>query len=399
MSYGSPADAGGDRPVPVAPISEVAGHVGPGRPEGPQKLDQRSPKHRKRLLKEMGGTPKSEAGVSRALAWLAKNQEADGRWTFIDGRRRGRNPKGRQFDTATTGLAAPSMLAANHTPTRPGPYRQSVAKAMDYLLARQKPDGDLRGRGRMYCQAIATLAIAEAALMTDDPRYRAAAIKGAKFIVKAQNPRTGGWRYVPGDPGDTSVVGWQVMALKSVEKLGYKMPEKTRTGAIRFLDNASSGKHRMLAGYIRPTRRPRPSMVAEGLFSRLMLGQKLSDAQAKEACDYILANMPGRGRRHYYYWYYASLALAQLKNDAWTKWNVRLRDHLLKLQAKSGNLDGSWDTRSSAYGPRGGRVYTTAMAALTLEVYYRYLPMYTDHPEDPKASKDPEDSKPSPDKK
>jgi hypothetical protein len=27
--------------------------------------------------------------------------------------------------------------------------------------------------------------------------------------------------------------------------------------------------------------------------------------------------------------------------------------------------------------PRGGRVFSTALAALSLEVYYRYLPMYS----------------------
>jgi hypothetical protein len=188
-------------------------------------------------------------------------------------------------------------------------------------------------------------------------------------------------------------VGWQIMALKSVEKLGVKIPARTRAGAIRFLDSVSAGRHGMLTDYIRRSNRPRPSMVAEALFTRLMLGERLTDAQLDEACDYVLANMPGRGPTHYYYWYYASLALAQLKNDAWTRWNARTRDHLLKLQARRGDLDGSWDTDGSAYGPRGGRVYTTAMAALTLEVYYRYLPMYADHPEAPA------DSNPNPGKK
>jgi len=367
-----PDHAVADRVTPRARPAGPTGNLGPGRQAAPPALAHRSFQQRRRLLDEMGGSNESEAGVSRALVYLAKNQEPDGRWTYVEDRRPRRS---RDTDMALTGLSTLCFLAADHTPARPGPYRQSVARAMDYLLAQQKPDGDLRGRGRMYCHAIATLAIAEAAIMTGDERYRDAAVKGAKFIIKAQNRRTGGWRYSPGDTGDTSVVGWQVMALRSVERLGYKIPDSCRKGAFRWLDSVGAGKQRMLAGYT--GRAPKPAMVAEAMFSRILLGQQLTEAQQKEACDYLLKHMPDRGRPHYYYWYYASLAMAQLRNDAWTKWNARMRDHLIKLQRKSGRLDGSWDTRS-AYGARAGsgRVYTTAMATLTLEVYYRYLPMY-----------------------
>ena len=88
---------------------------------------------------------------------------------------------------------------------------------------------------------------------------------------------------------------------------------------------------------------------------------------------------PGRGQANFYYWYYASLAMMQMQDETWPKWNARMRDFLIRLQAKGGDLDGSWPTNSK-YGSRGGTVYTTALAALTLEVYYRYLPMYTDAP-------------------
>ena len=46
------------------------------------------------------------------------------------------------------------------------------------------------------------------------------------------------------------------------------------------------------------------------------------------------------------------------------------------------DVDGSWDYEKDPYGgkiswSRCGRVYTTALGALCLEVYYRYLPMYS----------------------
>ena len=54
-----------------------------------------------------------------------------------------------------------------------------------------------------------------------------------------------------------------------------------------------------------------------------------------------------------------------------------MRDMLIQHQINSPNnprLDGSWDPiRDGEY---AGRAYSTAMGALCLEVYYRYLPIY-----------------------
>ena len=163
------------------------------------------------------------------------------------------------------------------------------------------------------------------------------------------------------------------MALKSVENLGVQIPQETRTLAFRWLDNVSAGRHKVLAGY--QGRSATPSMTAEAVFSRVLLGQQLTPEQQKESGDYLLAHPPGQGPSNYYYWYYASLALMQFQDEAWNRWNVLMRDHLVRVQAKGGDQDGSWDLNSQ-YGSRGGRVYTTALSTLTLEVYYRYLPMY-----------------------
>jgi hypothetical protein len=116
-------------------------------------------------------------------------------------------------------------------------------------------------------------------------------------------------------------------------------------------------------------------MTAKNVFCRILLGQTLSAAAVKEASDYIASLPPGAEERDYYYWYYASISLMQLQNDGWTRWNLRTRDYLLRNQRGDGEATGSWDPEGK-WTDRGGRVYTTAMATLTLEVYYRYLPMY-----------------------
>jgi hypothetical protein len=52
-----------------------------------------------------------------------------------------------------------------------------------------------------------------------------------------------------------------------------------------------------------------------------------------------------------------------------------MRDYLVKSQATDGHEAGSWYFDES-HASHGGRLYTTAMATMTLEVYYRYMPLY-----------------------
>ncbi len=67
----------------------------------------------------------------------------------------------------------------------------------------------------------------------------------------------------------------------------------------------------------------------------------------------------------------------QLRGDYWKQWNEALRKTLLASQRKSGTLAGTWDP-DTVWGGCGGRVYTTALATLCLEVYYRFLPLYAE---------------------
>jgi hypothetical protein len=343
----------------------------------PAPLAQRSVAARKPLLERLGGTKQSENAVERALAYFARQQEPDGRWTYVlpgsEQGQRGRTP----HDMALTGLATLCFLAGDHTPNRTGPFREAVSNAVDFLIAHQKSNGDLRGpmtgggadAGNMYDHAIATLALAEAALMTGDKRITEAALKGADFIVRAQNSESGGWRYLPGEFGDSSVFGWQVMALHSAQQLGFEWPQRSRDRAAKYIQMASRGRNKILAGY-QPGNQPTPPMTGEILFCRILLGEKLTAEAEEEVCSFL----PRQNPRDFYGSYYASLSLIQLQNDTWKRWNDRTRENLVNLQHHGGEDDGCWET-SITWGERGGRVFSTALACLTLEVYYRYLPM------------------------
>jgi hypothetical protein len=289
---------------------------------------------------------------------------------------RNRLSAGIEADTGISGLALLAFLAAGHT-HREGIYREHVRRGLQYLINSQASDGNLAGAAspfaRMYCHSMATFALSEAYAMTNDQRLRGPIRRAVAYTVNAQDPSSGGWRYYPGDPGDTSQAGWQLMALKSAELAGIPFPSSTRKGLIRYLQSVSSGKHGGLASY-RPNERVSRPMTAEALLCWQFLGLSREHPAGNEAGDYMLEELPGTGETNLYYWYYATLAMYQLQGEYWERWNKALQSTLIAGQRTTGSRAGSWDPET-VWGGYGGRVYSTALAALCLEVYYRYLPL------------------------
>ena len=77
-----------------------------------------------------------------------------------------------------------------------------------------------------------------------------------------------------------------------------------------------------------------------------------------------------------YYWYYATYAMFQFGGKPWQVWNQKMQRALVDTQRAeykddSPEVDGSWDPIGE-WGISGGRVYSTALGAMTLEVYYRF---------------------------
>ncbi|MDB5174046.1 MAG: Prenyltransferase and squalene oxidase repeat, partial [Phycisphaerales bacterium] len=123
-----------------------------------------------------------------------------------------------------------------------------------------------------------------------------------------------------------------------------------------------------------PASPPTATMTAQVVFTRMLLGQELNEAEMREAVDFLRQQPPDPNNADIYYWYYASLSMQQMQSPAWKAWNERTRDLLVRMQHKDGAHAGYWDTNVRR-GDRGGRVFTTSIATLTLEVYYRYMPM------------------------
>lgn len=328
--------------------------------------------------------PRRDAAILAALRWLAENQEPDGRWDPVrnEGGRenhelgRDRQSAGRNADTGVTGLALLALAAAGNTHLE-GDHRKAVQRGVEFLLRAQAADGSLGGNGSMYefmyCHGIATFALCEVLGMSGDERLRPAATRAVAYTVAAQDPVGGGWRYRPRDPGDTSQLGWQLMALKSGELAGIPIPLETWRGAARFLESVSSGSSGGLASY-RPGETSSRTMTAEALACRQFLGLPKLHPSSREAADYLLGSLPGEGTANLYYWYYGTMACYQLQGSHWKIWNEALQQQLLTTQRQSGPAAGSWDPQT-AWDGYGGRVYSTALAALALEAYYRFLPL------------------------
>ncbi len=363
--------------VPAAPI-EVSVALPKATEVPATPYPQRAPDLREHVLQQRGGSDETEEAVRRALSWLARYQSADGHWggDEFDETCRCGGASEYDVDAALTGLSLLCFLGAGHTHLQSGPYQVTVQRALYWLLEQQKPNGDLRFGETMYSHGIATIALCEALGMTQDERLRPAAERAVAFLVAARS-RRGGWRYEPGQAGDTSVTGWQVMALRSAEAAGLNPPKVAYDNARKWMGRVDSRRTPGIYRY-QPGKRPSPSMTAEGMFIQQLLGVGRDETRMRVSAAYVGQHPPKWSRRkvNTYYWYYATLALFHRQGQDWETWNETLRTSLLSAQRQEGTAAGSWDP-DGEWAPVGGRVYQTAICTLMLEVYYRYLPMYS----------------------
>jgi hypothetical protein len=370
-------------------------------------LKQRDPTARGEVAKSMGGSEETEQAVEIGLEFLARHQAPDGSWKLHDfgNGKPGYADAGLasvEADTAGTGLALLAFLGAGYT-HHDAKYGDVIERGLTFLLRNQKPDGDLYVPPRrnpegsntwFYSHGIASIALCEALGMTrDDDLLRKPAQRAVDFIVASQDPQFGGWRYRPGFGSDTSVSGWQLMALKSAERVGLSVTPNVYVGVEKWLNFAQGPGGNPTRYAYRPQttepemanyRRTNRVMTAEALLMRQYLGWTRNDRNLVGGADYLLTELPSLGTaekpdRNSYYWYYATQVMFHMKGRYWKEWNDRLRPILVDHQVRQGELAGSWDPRGPVpdeWGTAGGRIYITTINLLILEVYYRYLPLY-----------------------
>jgi hypothetical protein len=358
-----------------------------------------------------GGTPECETAILRGLAWLARNQSADGSWVLAG------SPTGTPGDeppmdnpTAATAFGILPFLGEGVThrraPTEPPElqsYKSVVERGLIYLASRQvrargQHDGSFTGG--MYAHSLATIAFCEAYALSRDDRVKYNARQAIKYLLASQDESGGGWRYSPGQPGDLSVTGWVIIALRSGQLANLSVSSKQLRKAEEYVDSCAAGPDSALRSQYRYERgrSATKSMTAAGLLSRLYLGWSKEEPDLQVGRKYLMEFMPPESASSLgpmYFYYYATQVLHHLEGDDFDAWNLRMREHLLRLQVTSGDEDGSWNPQGVDQGPKGGRMYATVMALLTLQVYYRHLPMYRDvnrYEPDSAATESPADS-------
>ncbi|MGA2063870.1 MAG: prenyltransferase/squalene oxidase repeat-containing protein [Thermoguttaceae bacterium] len=344
----------------------------------------RSRGRRKAVLARYGGTGQTERAVTGALIWLANHQMADGSWNLqkYTSRCKDGTCTGPGMVTADAGATAMGLLpflAAGHTHKTKGPYRENIAAGVNWLIKHQEANGNLAKNcvQPMYSHGLATIALCEAYGMSGDRNVGMAAQGAVNYIIKAQNPNDGGWRYNPGDVGDTSVTGWQIMALKSAQLAGLSVGGSTYGSAGKWLDSCQKGPNNSLYSY-QPATGHSNTMTASGLLCRQYLGAKRKDPMMTDGVKYLLDNLPDAQLPNIYYWYHGTQVLFNMGGQPWDQWNRRMRQILLDSQCRDTRTCacGSWNPAGDLWASRGGRLMMTSLAALTLEVYYRYLPLY-----------------------
>ncbi|MBA3686359.1 MAG: hypothetical protein H0W72_14125, partial [Planctomycetes bacterium] len=294
------------------------------------------------------------------------------------------------------------FLGAGYDHRMPSKYKPTVKKGLDWLMSVQKPDGTFGERN--YENAVATMAVAEAYAMSNDPALKGPAQKGIDIVLARQiKSKAGGyglgWDYTTSDSrNDGSVSGWNVMALKSAAAGGLNIGNGM-DGAKQYLKEAWKATNKDFKAkdpYVDTSTFPyvwnsasgevqvgapgadHHDMACVGALCAVFLGHQANDEMLNSLANHIMKfQMPTAYPCNTYYMYYNTLAIFQVSGARWDKWNATVRDMLVKAQRKSTDcFDGSWDFAGTKFhGHATGRLLSTAYCCLSLEVYYRYLPI------------------------
>jgi hypothetical protein len=328
-----------------------------------------------------GGGKDTEDAVDRALKWFINHQMPDGSWSF-DFKAcpscQGKCSHGTtsiKGSCAATAMALLPFLGRGYT-HKDGPYKKELEAGIAFLAGlAMKGEGNAAkaggetGGATVYAQGLAGICLSEAYAMTQDNRLQQPAQYALNCIMEWQDPVGGGWHYTPKAAGDTSILGWQLMALKSGNMAYLSVNPATVKNAIKFLDSVEEDSGAFY-GYRAPGKGH--GTTAVGLLCRMYLGWKKDNPALQRGVAFLAQKGP---TNDLYYDYYATQIMHHIEGDVWQAWNAKMKKMLLDTQAKEGHEAGSW-YKGVEGGHAAGRLYCTSLATMILEVYYRHLPIY-----------------------
>lgn len=337
-----------------------------------------------------------DRACERALAWLARQQRRNGSFPCVDIGQPG-----------VTGLCVMAFLSQGHLPGE-GEYGQRLRRAIDYVLASQKPNGliaragpsavplphniDHRiGQTSVYNHAIGGLVLSEVYAMSDQvDTYRLQqVIQQALEVTLAEQARPkrraldhGGWRYLDRfnrADSDLSVVGWHLMFMRSAKNAGFDVPNQAIDDAVACIRRHFVPRVGNFVYTVQEEETPTRALAGAGVLAlahagmhntpeALQAGQSLLD----RPFDAYNQTMYGLERYHYSV-FHCCQAAYQLGGRYWDGFFPRTAKTLLANQRSNG----SWPEENSSHGDgMFGNSYTTALVVLSLAAPNGILPVY-----------------------
>lgn len=257
----------------------------------------------------------ADQSVQEALNWFCRTQEANGSWSPA---RWGGDPR---FEVALTALPMLAILSAD-TKTTPE-HAKAIDKAKRYLQS----TCDTRGRfgpqfyGSSYSQGIATLALLTCYKNKPDAETKRQ-LDHALEVIMSQQQANGSWGAGATAQSDLTITLWQLEALKMAAELGWQDVHPHLSIGTKWIANHSNNSHAIL------------------------------DVHRPAAVDYFTI-------------YFATTRLKEASDESSRDQLSSIRHTLLRKQVQRGTDSGSW-TPDDRWGMAGGRLYTTALASLSL---------------------------------
>jgi hypothetical protein len=318
--------------------------------------------------RKYGATNAGQKSVLNALRWLAKVQRDNGSW---------------EDNPAHSGLALLCFLAHGETPLSEE-FGITVQKAMQWLSSGMPEGRPFATDGHQYGHAIATYALAESYGMTQIPFLQTSMEYGLDTIIKGQQAGGGfDYNYKKGPRWDLSYAGWNYQALKAGLVAGSANEDLPRTieKGITFIKRTTykNGKF----GYSSPG--SGKNMTGVGTLCLQLLGEKRA-AETQGGLETIMderyklwldvAQDWEKIAHPLYGFYYDTQAVFHQQGADWDRWNRTFQKVLVDGQHR----EGYWTTREASHGLGGpslqGKILSTTLCLLQLQVYYRYLPTF-----------------------
>jgi hypothetical protein len=339
--------------------------------------------------------------VDRGLDWVASRQQPDGSFPTL--------PNGQP---AVTSLCTLAFLAHGHLPGE-GPHGETVRRAIDYILACQKPNGVISlvapngseisrnvphdiGYTAAYNHSISGLVLSEAYAVEGAERARVlqeAVLKALQvsFVMqtwpKDHADDLGGWRYLHDYEeidSDLSVTGWQLMFLRSAKNSGFDVPEDPIHEAVGYVRRCFLPQTGAFTYKLIPLDRSSRGVTGAGILALAHAGMH-NTPEAQAAGNWILRsrfdsyNRPGHvtgaqpaDDRYFYGLLTCCQAMYQLGGRHW----VEFYPDTAKVIIANQHPDGSWDSENHATDRQFGNTYTSAICVMALGSANQLLPVF-----------------------